>query len=60
MWIPKFICCKLWLERNNRIFMDESCNPARVITKVKAFLGEALEANSAIRKERDLDSKEVL
>jgi len=44
MWIPKFTCWKLWLERNNKIFKEESCNPIRIITKIKTLLGEALEA----------------
>ena len=60
MWIPKFICWKLWMERNNRIFGNERCNPTRVIIKVKAFLGEALEANTAIKNEKVLDSEEDL
>lgn len=51
MWIPKFICWKLWLERNNRIFREESCTTIRVISKIKALLGEALEANATLRNE---------
>ena len=60
MWIPKIICWKLWLERNNIIFRDERCNAARVITKFKALLGEALEANTAIKNEIDLNSEEEI
>eukprot|EP00253_Pinus_taeda_P012315 PITA_12315 len=54
MWIPKFICWKLWLERNNIIFREESCTTIRVISKIKALLGEALEANATLRNETRL------
>ena len=58
MRISKFTCWKLWLERNNRIFMEESGNPIRIITKIKALLGEAFEAKPAIRNGMILDSEE--
>jgi len=58
MWIPKFICWKLWLERNNRIFREESCTSIRVISKIKALLGEALEANTSLRNEMSLVKEE--
>ena len=60
MWIPKLICWKLWLERNNRIFRGESCTSTRVISKIKAMLGEALEANTSSRNEMSLDQAEEL
>ena len=60
MWIPKIVCWKLWLERNNRLFRNESCNSSRVITKVKALLGETLEANSAKKPGKALDREEDL
>ena len=28
MWTPKFLCWKIWLERNNRIFKEESRLPS--------------------------------
>lgn len=58
MWIPKFICWKLWLERNNRIFRGESCTSTRVISKIKSLLGEALEANTSSRNEMSLVKEE--
>lgn len=58
MWIPKFTCWKLWLERNNRIFREESCNPVRITSKIKAMLGEALEAQLSIRNGMLLDIEE--
>eukprot|EP00253_Pinus_taeda_P035966 PITA_35966 len=60
MWIPKIICWKLWLERNNRLFRNESCNSARVITKFKALLGETLEVNSAKKPGKALNREEDL
>ena len=33
MWIPKFLSWKIWLERNNRIFKDESRVPAQIAVK---------------------------
>eukprot|EP00253_Pinus_taeda_P022364 PITA_22364 len=58
MWIPKFTCWKLWLERNNRIFREEKCNTVRVISKIKALLGEALEANISSRNDVSLTKDE--
>jgi len=60
MWIPKFICWKLWLERNNRIFRGEIYTSNNVISKIKAILGETLEAKPALRNEVILDSEEEL
>ena len=58
MWLPKFICWKLWLERNNRIFREESCTPLRIITKIKALLGEALEAKAILKNNLALSNEE--
>jgi len=60
LWIPKFICWKLWMERNNRLFKNESCNPTKVIIKVKALLGETLDANSAKKTGKALNREEEL
>ena len=30
MWIPKFLCWKIWLERNNRVFKETSRLPLQV------------------------------
>jgi len=46
------------LERNNRIFREESCTSIRVISKIKALLGEALEANTSSRNEMSLVKEE--
>ena len=46
MWLPKFICWKLWIERNNRIFREKSSTPARITSKIRALLGEGLEAKA--------------
>lgn len=58
LWIPKFVCWKLWLERNNRIFRNESCNPLKVITKIKALLGETLDTNTAKKSGKALNREE--
>eukprot|EP00253_Pinus_taeda_P015908 PITA_15908 len=58
MWIPKFTCWKLWLERNNIIFREEKSNTVRVISKIKALLGEALEANVSSRNDLSLSKDE--
>jgi len=60
IWIPKFTCWKLWLERNNRLFRDEKCTPGKIITKIQALLGETLDTKPAIRNEAALDSEEEL
>eukprot|EP00253_Pinus_taeda_P024961 PITA_24961 len=58
MWTPKYICWKLWLERNNRIFRGEICTSNNIISKIKAILGETLEAKPALRNEAKLDNEE--
>ena len=42
MWIPKFVCWKVWLERNNRVFKETSRLPIQVVIKAKIMLAEAL------------------
>ena len=42
MWIPKFLCWKIWLERNNRLFKETSRLPPQVAIKAKIMLSEAL------------------
>ena len=60
MWIPKYTCWKLWLERNNRLFRGENCTTNNVISKIKALLGETLDAKPTLRNEEVLDSEEEL
>jgi hypothetical protein len=40
--LPKFICWKLWLERNNRIFRGICSSPPQVEVKIKALMGDFL------------------
>jgi len=40
--LPKFICWKLWLERNNRIFRGVCSSPSQVEVKIKALMGDYL------------------
>jgi hypothetical protein len=42
MWLPKFICWKLWLERNNRIFNEVERLPSQVAIKARTLLAEAI------------------
>jgi len=60
MWLPKAVCWKLWLERNNRIFREKECHPSKVAIKIKALLGEALDHKSSLRNTNQLDSEELL
>ena len=55
---PKFTLWKIWLERNNRIFREESCNPIQVANKLKEFLGETLESKNSLRNSNSLDPDE--
>ena len=59
MWLPKFICWKLWIEGNNRIFREKSSTPARIASKIRALLGEALESKASLTNSSVLSSKEV-
>ena len=58
MWFPKFICWKLWIERNNRIFREKSSTLARIASKIRALLGEALEAKATLTNASALTSEE--
>ena len=58
MWLPKFICWKLWNERNNRIFREKSSTTARVAASIRALLGEALEAKATLTNASALSSEE--
>jgi hypothetical protein len=58
MWLPKFVMWKIWLERNNRIFNEKSCNSFQVTLKIKALLSEALEAQTKLQNSDTLDSEE--
>ena len=55
MWVPKILCWKLWLERNNRIFRDTVRSPPQVALKVKALLGDLAASNSNIKNEANAD-----
>jgi hypothetical protein len=45
--LPKFICWKLWLERNNRIFRGIFSSPPQVEVKIKALMGDFLRSQPA-------------
>jgi ribonuclease HI len=45
--IPKFICWKIWLARNDLIFNNTTHTPQTVAAKAKAYLLEALNNHSA-------------
>jgi len=49
MWIPKFVCWKLWLERNNRIFKEEKRMPQQIAIKVQVMISEAINARPSIQ-----------
>ena len=38
-WLPKAICWKLWLERNNRIFRSQESPPCKIVAQARAILG---------------------
>jgi ribonuclease HI len=58
MWIPRFTCWKIWLERNNRIFRNESYTSIRVAIKARALMSEALETKINLHNSRALDVEE--
>jgi ribonuclease HI len=58
MWTPKFLCWKLWLERNNRIFKEESRMPSQVAIKARTMLSEALNSKTSIRNSTPLSVEE--
>jgi ribonuclease HI len=41
-YLPKFICWKIWLERNAQIFKGKTASEAQVIAKAKAMMGDFL------------------
>jgi len=49
MWIPKFVCWKLWLERNNRIFKEEKRLPQQVAIKIQVMISEAINARPSVQ-----------
>jgi ribonuclease HI/exonuclease III len=49
MWIPKFVCWKLWLERNNRIFKEEKRLPNQVAIKIQIMISEAINARPSVQ-----------
>ena len=58
MWIPKFLSWKIWLERNNRIFKDESRVPAQIAVKARVMLSEALKIKASKSNTVPLSSEE--
>ena len=58
MWIPKFTCWKIWIERNSKIFKDKSRSSSRVVIKARAMMGEALEAKISLRNSSSMDVEE--
>jgi len=49
IWTPKFLCWKIWLERNTRIFKEESRLPPQVAVKAQTMMAEALSTKSSIK-----------
>ena len=47
--LPKFICWKLWLKRNNRIFRGTCSSPIQVVIKIKALLGDFIRSRPPLR-----------
>ena len=58
MWTPKFLCWKVWMERNNRIFKEEGRLPPQVAIKARTMLSEALSTKSTIRNVTTLSPEE--
>ena len=58
LWFPKFICSKIWLERNNWLFREEARSVVRVASKVRTFLGEALQVKVSLRNANPLEHEE--
>ena len=42
MWTPKFLCWKIWLERNNIIFKEERRLPPQVAVKARTMMAKRL------------------
>jgi len=57
--LPKFILWKIWLERNNRLFMETKRIPAQVATKTKAYFCESAPYFCKAKNLRPLEPKEV-
>ena len=58
-WLPKAICWKLWLERNNRIFRNQDSPPQKIVVQARAILGEALESNLSLKNSTQLLQDEL-
>ena len=58
MWIPKFLCWKIWLERNNRVFKETSRLPLQVAVQAKILLSEALNCKPGISNKATLSAEE--
>ena len=53
-WLPKAICWKLWLERNNRIFRNQETLPWKIAAQAREILGEALESSLSLKNSNQL------
>ena len=58
MWIPKFVCWKIWLERNNRVFKETSKLPIQVAIKAKIMLAEALNSKPDLSNTATISAEE--
>ena len=58
MWIPKFLCWKIWLERNNRVFKEISRLPPQVAVKAKIMLSGTLNSKPEISNTSTLSAEE--
>ena len=57
-WIPKSICWKIWIERNNRIFREQENHPSKIAIQARAIPGEALDYNPSLKDTIQLLPKE--
>jgi hypothetical protein len=58
MWIPKFTCWKIWLERNNRIFNEVERLPSQVAIQARTMLAEALKGKPNLSNSAQLSEDE--
>ena len=58
MWTPKFLCWKIWLERNNIIFKEERRLPPQVVIKARTMMAEALSTEPSIKNSTNLTPDE--
>ena len=58
MWTPKFLCWKIWLERNNIIFKEESRLPPQVTIKAQTMISETLSTKHSIKNSTTLSPEE--